>query len=133
MITDTERMQRFSNVLLNKNWAILYNSMNDKIPYITSDNPAVIYNYTTKIRNKVGIGRDDIIIYYPLTPKIMVAIYLKIPLFSTENLYDRVCVLSETDITQIIGMNRMQIDGCYKQAFIPLNYYNQIMKSNSSK
>lgn len=132
MITDNERLQRFSDALIRKNWMILYNSIHEKIPYITSDNPAVIYNYITKTRNKDGIGRDDVIIYYPITPQITVAIYPKIPMFGLENYCDRVCILGEADITQVIRMNKMQIEGCYKQAFIPLNYYNQIMKSNSS-
>lgn len=128
IITDSDRYKSFAKALSNKAWYIFYNSISKKMPFVTSDKPVVIYNYASRKREMLGIGRNDTFIYYPVNPSILIAIYPP-KIFFSDMLKgsDTVTILRGKDIEFIGKFNCHQISDCYKQAFLPLFFYNDII------
>lgn len=128
IITNSERYKRFAEVLSNKAWLVFFNSISNIRPFITSDKPVVIYNLNLNNRQELGIGRNDTLIYYPLSPSVMIAIFP--PKLFCSNLKeesDIVSILTEKEIKFISKINHHQISDCYKQAFLPIDFYNNLI------
>ena len=73
-ISSETNLERYSNVLRDRTWLLLCN--NTSMPFITSDNPVLVYsaiNITNPSSNG-GIGLFDANIYYPISPKVMLYI-----------------------------------------------------------
>lgn len=129
IITNSDRYKRFAMVLLNKAWFVYINPISHIMPFITSDKPVVFCKLLPDKEFEFGIGRNDILIYYPISPSIMIAVYPSF-LFATyikEN-SDVILNLTDNDVKFIHEINCHQINDCYKQAFLPMVLYNEIMK-----
>lgn len=129
IITNNERYKNFFMVLANKAWFVFINSISSIMPFITSDNPAAFCHMIPDNKFEFGIGRNDILIYYPISPSMMIAIYPS--MLFTANMKDKsdtVVKLTQKDMKFITEINFHQIRNCYKQAFFPINLYNEIKK-----
>lgn len=111
-IAETERLERYSEILSDRKWLIYIN--NTDTPFYTSDNPVVMYNielgtigYTDN-----GIGRDDTFIYYPLTPKIL--LHLVPNSFLFKNLP---CLSPVSDEQFVHNMNSFQERNAFHQIY----------------
>lgn len=66
-------------ILQNKIWIVHRNLNYKTMPFVTSDNPVILYNLYS---NKVGFGnngliKDGTIIYFPINKELLIAIYPK--------------------------------------------------------
>lgn len=109
-ISNKEQLEKYSEILLQRVWTIYYNNSN--IPFFTSDNPVLMYNFIT---NSVGysdngIARADTIIYFPISSKILVQLFPPWLLGKSANRINgsRIC-LSNRDIRFVIGTNSLQM------------------------
>jgi len=78
--TDRERIEKFVQLLVeNHSWVIYKNMYYKSIPFVTSDNPVVMYNLKS---GALGLGVNGLenyttVISMPLTPKYMISLYHK--------------------------------------------------------
>lgn len=85
-ISNKDRLEKFSDILEEKIWLVHFNQT-DKL-FCTSDNPVIMYNTIGRnigYRNN-GVGRSDSIIYYPLSPYILIQI---LPRNDLWNIFDK--------------------------------------------
>lgn len=118
-ITDDQRLEKRAKILANKVWAVYYN--NSVIPFFTSDNPVLMYNIVTHSIDYEdnGIGRNDSIIFFPLTGKILVQL-LSPALFlnSADGIDSKRIVLKNKDLKFITGINVLQLEHSSYQSFM---------------
>lgn len=129
IITNSDRYKRFAMILSNKAWFVFFNSISYIMPFITSDNPVVFCKLFPNEEFEFGIGRNDVLIYYPISPSIMIAIYPS-HLF-TANMKeesDMLVKLTRKDLEFISSINCQQISECYRQAFLPMELYYEMKK-----
>ena len=93
----------------------------------TSDNPVVLYNFSTNSfdYNNNGLGRDDNIILFPLTPKILVHI--------SPSSFSKIINESTTDtkdIKYIRTINRLQIEHCSNEVYFPPEFIDSFNSNN---
>lgn len=118
--TDERRIERFCDFLLeNRIWIIYRNNISDEIPFVTSDNPVVMLNSTNEklgISSGNGIDKPSTVIYMPLTPKYMLALYHKRHLiFRNMECFADQCI--SVDKKFVEAMNEVQKIQCYKQVY----------------
>lgn len=70
-------IRKATNILLDKIWIVHKNLNYEKVPFVTSDNPVILYNLYTK---RLGFGHNGLmkegtIIYYSINKELLVAIY----------------------------------------------------------
>lgn len=115
-ITSPKNIAKYAEVLSSRLWTINYN--NSRAPFFTSDTPVVMYNFSTRslLYRDNGIGRQETMILYPLTPKIMIQIYPGF--FNLAGIRDceRV-ILSDSDMRYVNGVNEMQWKSAIRQVF----------------
>lgn len=129
IITNSDRYKRFAMILSNKAWFVFFNSISYIMPFITSDKPVVFCKLFPDKKFEFGIGRNDVLIYYPISPSIMIAVYPS-SLF-TANMKEKsdvVVKLTQKDMRFICNINYHQINDCYMQVFLPMELYNEIKK-----
>lgn len=129
IITNSDRYKRFAMVLSNKTWFVFFNSISHIMPFITSDKPLVFCKLLPDKKFEFGLGRNDVLIYYPISPSLMIAVYPS-PLLSA-NIKEKSGVvekLTRKDLNFITAINCLQISECYSQAFLPMELYNKIKK-----
>lgn len=115
-------------ILRRRIWCIFINEISSHLPFITSDNPVLLYNNATK---KIGflenVGLDDnTIVYLPVTPKILIKNYSgflnnnDIRLMSLVYLGDGVCYrLQEQNESIVKDINRLLWKNADNHVFIP--------------
>lgn len=112
IMTDETRIYKFCNEILSKTWILFHNK--SSIKFLTSDNPIVRYNYTTKnLRN--GIARHDVLIGFPLTPEYYLVIL--------PNSY-------------LLGGIQLEADKCFiigNESLSTINLWNGLQISNSTR
>lgn len=112
-------------ILSRKVWNIYINNLD--IPLFTSDNPVVLYNFSTNSfdYNNNGLGRDDNIILFPLTPKILVHI--------SPSSFSKIINESTTDtkdIKYISTINMLQIEHCINEVYFPPEFIDSFNSNN---
>ncbi|MGT2754977.1 DUF4238 domain-containing protein [Streptococcus ovis] len=124
LISQEERLILFSTVLQNKSWIIYYN--NSEMPFITSDNPVVMANFNTNSigYSDNGLGRNDNIIYFPLSSKILLELVPRNE--ETVHLDNSLNILSDENLEFITAVNSLQIIHSTKQSFIHPNYQQEL-------
>lgn len=118
-ITDDRRLEKRTKILANKVWVVYYN--NSVIPFFTSDNPVLLYNIETHSIDYEdnGIGRNDSIISFPLTGRILVQLFSPALFLNSANGIDsKRIVLENKDLKFIIGNNLLQIEHSSYQSFM---------------
>ena len=127
-ITDPERLTKYCRILANKPWVVYVNCT--ALPFITSDNPVVMTNILSlsNSRSDNGIGNENTIFFFPISPQIALGIYPYHFASSLDNYNGKRIYLYDSDLHMIDGMNRVLISQCYKQCFVPLDIYNDLYK-----
>ena len=74
-----EFIRKGTNILLNKVWIVHKNLNYKTMPFVTNDNPVILYNFFT---NKFGFGyngidREETIVYFAISKEILIALYPK--------------------------------------------------------
>lgn len=129
-INSEDNLKRYTNALNSRLWQIYYNPYYTTIPFITSDNPVVAINMDTLSikRRDNGIGNNKTAIFFPLSPRIIVALYP----FSIKKcipyMNGKKNILKEEDKNFISTINQKICEQSYKEVFMPLNYSMNIKK-----
>lgn len=110
IMNEPDRIKLFSEQLSNRHWIVYYNTQYKQNPFITSDHPV---SYLNIKKNSMsfednGLGLDKTLIFFPLTPKILLGLYPK-PLYfgKLADLDSRMIITNETKF--INYMNDIQI------------------------
>lgn len=107
-----------TNILMDKVWVIHKNLNYDKVPFVTCDNPVILYNfYTNKLGfNYNGLNQEGTIIYYPINKELLVAIY---PNFNGLIKYkDTIDFLDDDKF--VMNFNKSNYEQCERQVFYSL-------------
>lgn len=79
--TDPDVIESHANYLIkNHAWVIYDNLLHKSCPFITSDNPVVMYNLANEdmgLGTSNGIDVDDTAFFFPLTPRFLLTLYHK--------------------------------------------------------
>lgn len=70
-------LKKSIDILMNKIWIVHKNVNYKKEPFVTSDNPVIMYNFYTKKMGFEynGLIKEGTIIYYPINKELLIAIY----------------------------------------------------------
>lgn len=116
---DTERIERYTNVLSNRNF--LFYRIQGNMEFITSDNPVMFINSKTKNACPFanGLLRRSTAVYYPLSPKILLCALH--PEFGFGRLSEKdgrlVDLNTNREVNFISTINRKQIEQCAQHSF----------------
>lgn len=119
LLSNPERLTKYAEILSNKIWTIDIN--NTDIPFCTSDNPVLLYNMVTHEigLNNNGIGRQDSMITFPLSSKILLQIFSLGELLSDTNEFDgRIISLGESEMKFITEIDMLQIQQASKESYM---------------
>lgn len=107
------------NILLNKVWIIHKNLNYKETPFVTSDNPVVLYNlYTHEIGfGNNGLLREGTIIYFSINKELLVAIYPKFEELKKYN--DKIDFLNDNSFA--IKLNQSHYIQCGRQVFFSID------------
>lgn len=104
--------------LKNRLW-ILY-KITDNNQFVTSDSPVLLYNASSKSVGlfQAGFGFDSTILYYPVSPKLLIAIYSDNYLFGSMEMFNnKICLLTSKDKVFIDNVNQLQLQNCIRQIY----------------
>ena len=111
-------LRKSINILRNKIW-IIHKNMNYKTnPFVTSDNPVIMYNFFTKKAgfDYNGLIKDGTIIYYPINKELLIAIYPKLTRLKKHN--NTIDFLNDDKF--VMNFNRTNYEQCERQVFYSL-------------
>ncbi len=126
--TDSDTLNKFIQVLVqNRSWVIYENVISNLIPFITSDNPILMYNLESK---KSGLEVNALdnkmtVITMALTPKFMISLYHKGCVYGHYSQeFENKCVpIKETEF--ILNQTWLQLEQCSRQTYKKPDYNNQ--------
>ena len=119
---DEARFNRNCNALERKIWIVFYNSIRNELPFITSDNPVLLYdtNRQPVMLTELGLESNKLVIMFPLTPSLLVGIYPTSMYMGKLKEFDRKrVVLSEKDAKFIMDLTTEQIARSHVHSFLP--------------
>ena len=121
-ISAGDYLNKFIDVLKEGVFLLYYNET--ELPFYTSDNPVVLYNYMTKSLKYIdnGIANSSTIIYYPLSPKVMLRVVPKgYKLLGLDIIDGSVYVLKTNvkDFSFVCTVNDLQIEHATSEVYIP--------------
>lgn len=125
---DPENFERYCGILQDGVWVVYVNVLRENIPFLTSDNPVLVEGGrgqdTGMFRN--GLANPKTHIFYPMSPRIAVAIYSRqrFP-GTTSDKYDGRKVLLD-DVKYIISRNVKIISPAYHHSFFPQPLYDVV-------
>jgi len=98
-----ERFEKFCNILEQKICIVYFNSISKDMPYLTCDNPVLYLDIkgNSKRLTQLGLQNNKTVIFYPLSPSILLGFY------SHEIWFD---YLSEFD-GKVVAVNDMRFIG----------------------
>ena len=120
LIAQHDMLVRLAKYIENRTWLFYIN--NTEIPFVTSDNPVLMFNFVTNSINRedVGIGRDDTIVYYPLTSRILLEL---LPQNEDYKRFDNsIIVLGNEKLKFVKSLNTGQLLVSHKQVFMHPRY-----------
>ena len=129
-----ERFSRFCNALEQKMWIVFYNGIRSQMPFVTSDNPVLFLDTKGKITkiNKIGIANDDAVIFYPISPAILIGIYSPTSYFGAMQQYDcRKLIIDDEKF--ILKVNTELISQSHIHSFFPEPLFTDIKKLEESR
>lgn len=110
---------KFSSYIFHRYW-VIYKIIGKK-EFATSDNPVMFINSesldVTPFHN--GLADNRTVIFFPISPKLMIGIYSYNFCLGTLNEYDNhlIFVNSEKEKNFIVNANKKQLEQCYRQTF----------------
>lgn len=119
-VFNKEHFCKYCDILEKKTWIAYFNDIRYKLPFITSDNPVLFCNHkgiATKI-DKIGLISDELVIFYPLTPSILIGIYSPDAYLGLLKHHDGRC-FNINEIKFIININLKIMSQSYKHSFLP--------------
>ena len=127
-VFDNSLLKLLSTVLQRKEWNICINSIRNRIPFITSDNP-VLFEDTTN-NGSIGVYSNGLLpetttIYFPLTPSVAVVINGKKRSTNESDVF-----YTDNEIF-INSKNKMIMDQAFHHTFIPNSESGYLQDSNS--
>lgn len=127
-INNPVQQNKYMEIMKKHPWVAFYNSISDYFPFITSDNPIVMTNLISKSfdRSDNGIGNENTIIYFPVSPSILIAAFPERFSETLKNHSRKKLILNQNDIGFISKINTIIMSQCYKQSFLPLSFYDEI-------
>ena len=105
----------FSNIDTFRDLSLLFIENDSSIPFITSDNPVVLYNpflISHNYQGNYGLNAVGLCLFLPLSPKIGICLFDPKTYYSTNN--DIVCTIS-SDISH--ELNKLSCRNAYKYTF----------------
>jgi hypothetical protein len=123
LVNEPARIQKLTNYIKKKTWILYYNSISSTNPFITSDHPVCYFNFATKSTgfDDNGLGVQTTAIFYPITPKILIAIYPNQCLFDEIKLVDGQKFIAD-DSSFVNTMNDLQYRQCKRQIYSSMEY-----------
>lgn len=112
-------IRKATNILIDKVWIVHKNLNYGKVPFVTSDNPVILYNFYTKKLgfDYNGLMKEGTIIYYPINKELLVAIY---PNFKGLIKYkDTIDFLDDNKF--VMNFNKSNYEQCERQVFYSLD------------
>lgn len=110
-------IKKIKQILLNKIWIVHKNLNFKKYPFVTSDNPVILYNYiNSKIGYENGLNEKGTIIYFPINSELLIAIY---PNLSTLNKYQNTIDYLD-DVEFVLKINKNNYLQCHRQVFFSI-------------
>lgn len=122
---EPENFERYCGILQEGVWILYINMHRNTMPFVTSDNPVLIEGVGSKDTGMFcnGLANPGTCIFYPLSPKIAVAIYSRQGFLGvTADEYDGRSVLLD-DLKYIISRNIKIMAQAYRHSFIPQPLY----------
>lgn len=125
-ISSKELLDRTIENLSQKTWCIYVNKTN--LPFITSDNPAVMYNCITREigYGGNGIGREETMICFPISSHVLIHL---LPINRRECIDGRIQEIEDTEFIKCV--NSFQVKNSFKQIFWSPEYlhgFNMMIK-----
>ena len=120
IITKDETIKLLSDILIEKCWILLDNEAS--MPFFTSDNPVIAYNYITQRTMIGGINRKDTFIGFPLSSKFYTIILPGI--FENkyiEKISGNKIILTNDLLDLITFLNNLQIRCCNQWIYYSLS------------
>ena len=123
-----ENFAEVSEFLENNIWVVLYNTISESMPFVTSDNPVLL---TEKNNKETGVfnvkfNSPTACLYFPLTPKIMImncnsdsALFFPLQI-------DDGKVTTIDDMRFICDVNTKIINQCFRHSFIPEKLFKEL-------
>jgi hypothetical protein len=118
LVNEHKRIDIFTSRLKSRTWILYFNSIAYSNPFITSDHPVCYLNMKTKIvgfDDSEALGIDTVV-YYPVTPKILIAIFPSHLVGNTIKIADGWKV-NVGEVEFIETMNELQYVQCDKQIY----------------
>lgn len=118
-------------ILLNRTWLIFYNTRADIMPFVTSDNPVLCINAKTKETGILhnGIGSNSVIIYYPVSPHILIGLFPSSFFWGKETEFDSKRYYID-EIKFLSKLNEDIIKQSYQHSFLPKELFEFILASD---
>lgn len=112
--------EKFCNVLKDKTWVAYYNCYRSSTPFVTSDNPVLCSNTKGEVMpiRSIGLANDETVIFYPLSPSILIAIYSPNIYFGELRKYDGLKLLLDEE-KFIMKIDEKIISQSRTHSFIP--------------
>lgn len=117
-ILSLEETERIARVLFNHCW-VIYRIIGNK-EFVTSDNPVMFMDSQTLNVTPFHNGASDnkTVIFYPISPKLLITLYSYNMFFEMLNSYDgNLLFIRDKDKHFIDNVNKKQIEQCNRQAF----------------
>lgn len=117
-----QRVSTYCDVLYNKTWIVLYNGIRESTPFVTSDNPVLLLDSAKNVvkLTEIGLISEKLIIYFPITPSILIGIYPKSMFLNSIKVCDKkMFILNENDKEFIDAVNQKIMTQSYIHSFIP--------------
>lgn len=106
------------NRLMDRIW-VLY-KITDNSQFITSDNPILIHNDVNKTVGlfQAGLRFDRTVLYYPISPRFMIALYSnRFMLGNMRDFSNQIVLLNSNDKGFINNINQLQKQQCVRQVY----------------
>jgi len=129
---EPSNFDRYCNVLRAGIWVIYVNMHRDVMPFLTSDNPVLVEGVGSKdtgiYRN--GLANPATCIFYPLSPRIAVAIYSRQGILGmAADVYDGRKILLD-ELKYIMSRNVKIMAQAHRHSFIPQPLYDELLNGS---
>lgn len=126
MVSSEESLRKFGEVISNGIFIVSYN--NTGIPFVTSDNPVILYNFKNQNMEygDNGIANPDTVILFPISPKIMIEVAPPgLKAGGGRAVDGKIITLNESnnnDIAFVIRVNMLQMQHATAESYIPPSF-----------
>lgn len=118
-----EKLEKHCNILYGGIWIVYYNVYSQTLPFCTGDNPVMFMDVSGRFGTitDIGIASKGTIIYFPITPKYLVAVHSNTYRDVLESMNNKIVPLN--DVKFINDINLQVISQCHQHSFLPEPLY----------